>query len=85
MTAFLNAYSTHFWWGVGASGPGLIPKCSLMGDNSQPRLFRTLVFPPAPHFFRFKPHGLCLLFACQKDSVIMLLGYSGKALRLRGM
>lgn len=47
MTAFLNAYSTHFWWGAGASGPGLIPKCSVMGDNSQPRLFLTFVFPPA--------------------------------------
>lgn len=50
MTAFLKAYSTHFWWGAGASGPGLIPKCSVMGDNSQPRLFLTFVFPPAPSF-----------------------------------
>jgi len=46
--------------------------------------FSHLSFPRPPDFFRFKPHGLCLLFACQKDSVIMHPGYSGKAMRLRG-
>lgn len=79
MTAFLNAYSTHFWWGAGASGPGPIPKCSLMGDECQPRLFLTLTFTPGLLIsFALNHTGFAFCLPAKKTPLSCTLGIQEK-------
>lgn len=81
MTAFLKAYSTHFWWGADASGPGLSPKCSLMGDNSQPRLSSTLALPFSPGLlisFALNHTGFAFCLPAKKTPLSCTLGIQEK-------
>ncbi|EKC6205950.1 hypothetical protein ACM36E_001173 [Cronobacter sakazakii] len=81
MTAFLNAYSTHFWWGADANGPGLIPKCSITGDECPPRWFLTLALPLPSGFlisFALNHTGFAFCLPAKKTPLSCTLGIQEK-------